>query len=109
VPVVAGMASNAGLVSPCTLGRAHAAQMAVENPKREDDGQTARAEHVEACYAEVGSVSRIDEGENGGVEQVEVEVEQGDTLKKARGRNIGAGPGPSGECCCACGCGGYSR
>jgi hypothetical protein len=56
VPVVVGMVSNTGLVSPCTLGKAHAAQMAVENPKREDDGQTARAAHVEAWYAEVGGV-----------------------------------------------------
>jgi hypothetical protein len=29
--------------------------------------------------------ARVDEAENGGAEQVEVEVEQGDTLKKARG------------------------
>ena len=75
------MASNAG---PCTLGRAHAAQTAVENPKREYDGQRARAAHVEAWHAKWAVCTRVDGGENEGVGQVEVEAEQGDTLKKLR-------------------------
>jgi hypothetical protein len=80
--VAAGTGSNAGLVSRCTSGRAHAGQKAEGNPKREGDGQRARAAHVGAWHARWVVCTRVDGYEDEDV--VQVDGEEGDTLKKVR-------------------------
>jgi hypothetical protein len=45
------------------------------------DGQRIRVAHVEVWHARSTVCTHVDGGGNGGVGQVEVEVEQGDALK----------------------------